>query len=123
MSGMQQLDEGFLLKLGSVSNYLKRVEGKEDARTQMLAKRAFLHRPLMTYTEYSDLEIGIVNYPPSLTNLIDTINTEITKINNHREILLCEYDFLRLSLNRIEAMFKNQSSVASTPVEWNEGSL
>lgn len=123
MSGIQQLDEGFLLKLGSVSNYLKRVEGQEDARTQMLAKRAFLHRPLMTYTEYSDLELGIVNYPPAMTSLIDTINTEITNINNHRDDLLCEYEFLRRTMSKIDAMFRNQPSVASPPAEENQGSL
>jgi len=120
---MRQLDEKFLLKLGSASNYLKRLDGQEDSRTQMLAKRAFLHRPLMNYTEYMNHESGVVDYSPELLFLIDIIDTEIASLNDHREKNLCDYEFIKLSLKKIEDVFRNQNLPMSPEVRKNQDSL
>jgi len=106
MDSTWQPDREYLRCLGSVENFVKRVRDAEDPRTQMLAKRAFLHRPIMTYSEFLMARNDQYLEGDSLqTAVVTEIDRIVESLNTHRTDGLCDYDFLRARLASILEIF------------------
>jgi len=113
MSNIEQLDYQYLICLGSVENYIKRVRDGEDPRSQMLAKKAFLHRPIISYSEFLEARSGRQSSTEANQSVVvGEIDQIVESLNLHRDQGMCDFEFLKLSMERISVFFGNIRHVA-----------
>ena len=85
----------YKIAFGSLTNYLERIRDKEAARTQHLAKRAFLHRHLLRYEEHFDPEIYEDVVTDANREVVAKINAIIDTVNELRKTNVLDYDRLK----------------------------
>lgn len=93
------LSEEYRLAYGNLSGYLKRIKDRDHPRTIALAKRAFLHRRILKYSEFFSQN----NYIEVATGFnkesVKKIDNIVDKINKFREEIIAKSntDFDKLS--------------------------
>lgn len=84
----------YMLAFGTLDNYLRRVDKKEEPRWVNLAKNAFLHRPILKYSEYfPPAEYGDVITEKN-KETIKKLNNIVDELNKMRENNQTDYEKL-----------------------------
>ena len=102
----------FRLAYGNLNNYLDRVEANESPRTRFLAKRSFLHRPILRYEEFFNPE----KYDRVITDMnrevITRLNQLVQHLNELRENEAIDYEKLAPLRNALNALVSSNATPA-----------
>ena len=82
------ISRDYRLAFGSIDNYIRRIEKKEELRWIRLAENAFLNRPILKYKEYfnnSEYELAITNKNHERIKNLDELVEEINKMRENKQ--------------------------------------
>jgi hypothetical protein len=105
---MSELNPDFCLAFGTLSNYLKRVRSGDTPRSQMLAKRSFLHRAILRYNEfYEGTESVVAKDNEHLFEVIVKLDLLVDRVNEIRSSGLLDQVELEDLENKLKDLIYN----------------
>src|SRR3989344_6090754 len=82
------ISRDYILAFGSVDNYIRRIEKKEELRWRRLAENTYFNRPILKYEEYfnnSEYEQVITNKNHERIKNLDELVGEINKMRENKQ--------------------------------------
>ena len=82
------ISRDYILAFGSIDNYIRRIEKKEELRWIRLAENAFLNRPILKYAEYfnhAEYESTITDKNQERIKNLDGLVEEINKMRENKQ--------------------------------------